>query len=172
MVQGPYQMGRVVGTSPPPPSLGNSGQHSGQETIFGVLPMVLESWWEISENGDRGFTQNFDARLVSIVVCPGEPFFEKVIQNSGIHTFVCVYLNSKIPMFIFPGTGSENVFFRMTLHQARSMETPRFSRNRFPKCVLSHDVAPSQEHWGPIVGLELRNYKALRSNSRTFIDGL
>ena len=40
MVQGPYQMGRVVWTSPsPPPSLGNSGQHSGQETILGVCPV-------------------------------------------------------------------------------------------------------------------------------------
>ena len=39
--------GRVVGTSPPPsppPSLGNSGRHSGQETIFGVFHMVLGSW--------------------------------------------------------------------------------------------------------------------------------
>ena len=39
--------------------------------------MVLGSWLEISENGDRGFTQNFAARLVSIVVWPGEPFLKK-----------------------------------------------------------------------------------------------
>ena len=37
--QGPYQMGRVVGTSSSPsPSSGNSGRHSGQGTIFGVCP--------------------------------------------------------------------------------------------------------------------------------------
>ena len=42
--------------------------------------MVLGSWREISENGDRGSTQNFDARLVSIVVCPGEPFLEKLFR--------------------------------------------------------------------------------------------
>ena len=29
------------------------------------------------ENGDQGSTQNFDARLVSIVVWPGEPFLRK-----------------------------------------------------------------------------------------------
>ena len=39
--------------------------------------MVLGSWLEISENGDRGSTQNFAARLVSIVVWPGEPFLKK-----------------------------------------------------------------------------------------------
>ena len=49
--------------------------------------MVLGSWREISENGDRGSTQNFAARLMSIVVCPGEPFFVKVVQNKEIHTF-------------------------------------------------------------------------------------
>ena len=42
--------------------------------------MVLGSWLEISENGDRGFTQNFAARLVSIVVWPGEPFLKKLFR--------------------------------------------------------------------------------------------
>ena len=42
---GVWPDGRVVGTSPsPPPSSGNSGRHSGQETIFGVFHMVLGSW--------------------------------------------------------------------------------------------------------------------------------
>ena len=40
---GVWPDGRVVGTSPPPSS-GNSGRHSGQETIFGVFHMVLGSW--------------------------------------------------------------------------------------------------------------------------------
>ena len=39
--------------------------------------MFFGSWSKISENGDRGSTQNFDARLVSIVVWPGEPFLKK-----------------------------------------------------------------------------------------------
>ena len=50
--------------------------HSDGETIFDGFPMVLGSRWKISENGDRGFTQNFGARLMSIVVCPGEPFLK------------------------------------------------------------------------------------------------
>ena len=58
----------------------SSSWDSGRRIIFGVLPMDLGSWWEISENGDRGFTQNFDARLVSIVVCPGEPVLEKLFR--------------------------------------------------------------------------------------------
>ena len=43
------------------------------------FPMVLGSWWEIIENGDRGSTQNFDTNLVSIVVWPGEPFWKKCL---------------------------------------------------------------------------------------------
>ena len=30
--------------------------------------------------GDRGFTQNFAARLMSIVVWPGEPFLKKLFR--------------------------------------------------------------------------------------------
>ena len=36
---------------------------------------------EIFENGDRGSTQNFDAKLMSIVVWPGEPFLDKNNQT-------------------------------------------------------------------------------------------
>ena len=93
MVLWPYKMGRVAGTPPPSPSLGNSGRHSGQEAIFEGFPMVLGSWWEIFENGDRGSTQNFDARLVSIVVWLGEPFFEKnivkqLVMDSEVHIWI------------------------------------------------------------------------------------
>ena len=74
---GVWPDGKIVGASSPPSppsaSSGTSGWHSGQETMFGGFLMVLGSWWEISENGDRGFAQNFDARLMSIVVWPGEP---------------------------------------------------------------------------------------------------
>ena len=45
------------------------------------LPMVLDSWPEIFENGGRGFTQTFDAHLVSIVVWPGEPFLKKLLKS-------------------------------------------------------------------------------------------
>ena len=91
----------------------SSGWHSDKGTTLGVLPMVLGSWWEISENGDRGSTQNFDARLVSIVVCPGEPFSEKClfwpqIQDSHVH-----FSRNKFPEWILP----------QTLQSERSMET-------------------------------------------------
>ena len=70
--------GKIVDVSPPPPSAssGNSGRHSGQEAMIGGFPMVLGSWCEIVENGDRGSTQNFAADVVSIVVWPGEPSLE------------------------------------------------------------------------------------------------
>ena len=72
--------GIVVGApSPSSASSGNSGRRSGQETIFGVFHMVLGSWWEIFENGDRGSTQNFDTNLMSIVVWPGKPFSKKCL---------------------------------------------------------------------------------------------
>ena len=79
----------------------HSGWHSGEETIFGVVHMVLGSWWEIIENGDRGSTQNFDTNLVSIVVWPGEPFWKKCVfwpyfQGYRLH---------------FPGACSQNRFF-------------------------------------------------------------
>ena len=80
---GVWPDGKIVGASPSPSpssSFGNSGRHSDQETIFEGFPMVLGSWWKISENGDRGFTQNFDARLMSIVVWPGEQFLKKLFR--------------------------------------------------------------------------------------------
>ena len=109
---GVWPDGRVLGTSPPPPSpsSGNSGRHSGQETIFGVFHMVLGSWWEIIENGDRGSTQNFDTNLVSIVVWPGEPFWKKCLfwpYFQGYHVH-------------FPGTCSQNRFFPQTLQSESS----------------------------------------------------
>ena len=64
--------------------------------------MVLGSWWEISENGDRGFTQNFDTDLVSIVVWPGKPLSEKCsfwpyFQNYHVH-----FSRNEFPNWIFP----------------------------------------------------------------------
>ena len=40
--------------------------------------MLLGSRCEISDNGDWVFTQNFAARLMSIVVCPGEPCLARI----------------------------------------------------------------------------------------------
>ena len=84
----------------------NSGRHSGQETVFRSFPMVFDSWWEISENGDRGFAQNFDARLVSIVVWPGEPFLKKLLRlrkytllekKTLILRFPCSFFQEQVP---------------------------------------------------------------------------
>ena len=47
------------------------------------------------ENGDRGSTQNFAARLVSIVVWPGEPFLEKLLRVRK-HT---LFENGYVPNF-------------------------------------------------------------------------
>jgi len=135
---GVWPHGEIVGTLPPPspPSLGNSGWHSGQETILGGFLMVLDSWWEISENGHRGFAQNFDARLMSIVVWPGEPFlsnFLKVTQNEEIHTF-----------------GKETTLI------------PRSPCSLFqeqvPKMCSFANVAPSKGHWGPIYGIRVTDW--------------
>ena len=135
---GVWADGKIVGTPPPPSaSFGNSGCHSGQETMFGGFPMVLDSWWEISENGDRGFAQNFDARLMSIVVWPGEPFlniFLKVTQNEEIHTF-----------------GKE-----ITLIPRSPCS---FFQDQVPKMCSFANVAPSQEHWGPIIGILLTDWR-------------
>ena len=76
--------------------------HWGQETILRGFPMVLGSWWEISENGDRRFTQNFDARLLSIVVCPGEPFSEKCLFWTKFQDTHVRFSGNKFPKWIFP----------------------------------------------------------------------
>ena len=44
MDQGSCQIGRVLGTSPPPPSLGSSSWHSGRGTIFGVFKLEFGSY--------------------------------------------------------------------------------------------------------------------------------
>ena len=86
---------------------GNSrGRHSGQETIFEGFPLVLNFWWKISENGDRGSTQNFAARLMSIVVCPGEQFLEKLFRIRNYTLFENGYVPKfqKFQFSKFPGS--------------------------------------------------------------------
>ena len=107
---GVWPDGKIVdASSSSSASSGNSGWHSGQETIFGGFPEVLDSWWEISENGDRGSTQNFAADVMSIVVCPGEPFLEKLFRIRKYTLFE----NGYVPKFqkcqfskgpVFPGS--------------------------------------------------------------------
>ena len=117
-------MSRAVGTSSP--LLGNSDRRSGQETIFTSFPKVLGSWWEIFENGDRGSTQNFAARLVSIVVCLGEPFLEKLprtrkyklLENVDILKFQkCQFSKNKSPCGSFIDIGK---LFRAYLQKINS----------------------------------------------------
>ena len=88
------------------------------------FPYGFGSWWEISENGDRGFTQNFDVRLVSIVVCPGEPFSEKCLfwtkfQDCHVH-----FSGNKFPKRIIS----------QMLQSERSLD-PAFPGSRVPKMV-------------------------------------
>ena len=52
---------------------------SGQETIFGVFHMDLDSMWNIFGLWDRASAQNFNTNLVSIVVWPGETYCENCL---------------------------------------------------------------------------------------------
>ena len=123
--------------------------HSGQETIFGGFPTVLESWWEISENGDRGFTQNFDTRLVSIVVWPGEPSLEKLPNVKKCTLF-------------------EN-------GHVQNFQKSSFFRGKAPRGATKHRGA-FQIDWLEALRSNNRNYndwmKALRSNNWNSIDWL
>ena len=92
-------------------SSGNSGWHSGQETIFGVFHMVLGSWWEISENGDRGSTQNFDTNLMSIVVWPGEPFSKNVFFVL-FPRLPCSFFQEQVPKMCFPRCANQKGAWR------------------------------------------------------------
>ena len=63
MVQGSCQIGRVLGTpSPPPPSPGSSGWHSGQETIFGVFKLDFDTY-ESSRDLDTGVLHRIPSRI-------------------------------------------------------------------------------------------------------------
>ena len=93
-------MERVLGKSLPPPppwlSLGNPGRHSGQETIIRGFPKVLGS-----ENADRGSTQNFAARLVSIAVGLGSHVWKHRQISSNAHFLkMDMYQISRIVSFL------------------------------------------------------------------------
>ena len=73
--------------------------------------MVSGSWWKISENWDRGSTQNFAARLMSIVVCSGEPLLTKMtkikkstlFENGDVLKFQkCQFSKNTSPCGSFP----------------------------------------------------------------------
>ena len=103
MYQGSCQIGRVLGTSPPPsPSPGSSGWHSGRGTMFGVLKLEFDTYtvWEISEFWDRSSTQKFEPDLCSIVIWPGEPFWNKCICSLDFQKWDVVYF-WKVQEFMF-----------------------------------------------------------------------
>ena len=73
-----------------------------------LLKVFLRFWTpgKISENGGRGSTQNFAARLVRLVVWPGEPFLKKLFrikkhtlfENGEVLKFQkCQFSESKSP---------------------------------------------------------------------------
>ena len=51
-------------------------------------------WWEISENEDRGFTQNFDARLMRMVDWPAEPFWKTYVLVALCSPIRCRFLEN------------------------------------------------------------------------------
>ena len=101
MVQGSGVMGELLGRRRRRRRrchLGIQVDIQAKELHLKFFHMVLGSWWEIFENGDRASTQNFDTNLMSIMVWPGKPFSKKCLFD----------LNSKVTMLVFPGTCSKN----------------------------------------------------------------
>ena len=128
----------------------SSGWHSGKGTIFGVLPIVLGSWWEISENGDRGSTQNFDARLVSIVVWPGEPFLEKLLRIRKYTLFQNRHVQKIKKIVIFPEQKPRRV-------RQDTEELFRLTEYGHWGPIIGI-IMTQYRHWGPIIGLRLTEY--------------
>ena len=80
--------GRVVGTSSSPSSAssGNSGRHSGQETMFGGFPIFGLLVRDLGEWRPGFCTESRCASREHSGLAWGA-IFEKVIQNEEIHTF-------------------------------------------------------------------------------------
>ena len=83
-------MERVLGKPPPPPppssSFGNSGRHSGQETITRCFPKVLGVVRDLGE-WRPGFYTEFRCASHEHSGLAWGAIFEKVTQNKEIHTF-------------------------------------------------------------------------------------
>ena len=113
VLQGSHQMGRVLGTPPPPssPSSGSSGRHSGWGTIFAVCPYGIGPWWKLWTLWDRGFAQNFDTFHMGRVVWPGEPFLKKSLNFKNMYfSFenMCVQEIQKCHLSVFRKIKREN----------------------------------------------------------------
>ena len=77
------------------------GWHSGQGAIFGVFRTDLDSRWDIFGLWDRGSTQNFDTNLVSRVVWPGEPFWEKCLDWRYFPCYHVHFFQEDVPKIVW-----------------------------------------------------------------------
>ena len=95
MDEGSCQIGRVLGTSSPspspPPSPGSSGWHSGQETVFGVFKLNVDSY-ERSQSLDTEVLHRISSRIY-----PAEWF--GLGSHFGTHFYLVSI--SKNTMFMF-----------------------------------------------------------------------
>ena len=73
-----------------------------RKLYFEVFIWFRGSWSKISENGERGFTQGSDARLVSILVWPGEPPWKTCVPVYMFPKLRCHFLKNNKNMVPAP----------------------------------------------------------------------
>ena len=134
---GVWPDGKIVCTSssPPPVTSGNSGWHSGQETILGVFKLDFDSY-ERYQDFETG-TQNFEPDLCSIAIWPGEPFW-KTIPNVAIWVSF-----TKITHIFFEKKTTQKWFRRRKLWRSLGVrwgEPPPCGKSQF--CLLYTSPSP------------------------------